>query len=58
MAAKNMVVLFDESGTPAIRDDPRTDWFLGVGIAYEQSAEEMIFFRCKDACDWQAIEMF
>lgn len=44
-----MVVLFDESGTPTIKDDPRTDWFLGVGIAYEQSAEEMIFARCKDA---------
>ena len=49
MAAQNMVVLFDESGTPTIKDDPRTDWFLGVGIAYEQSAEEMIFARCKDA---------
>ena len=49
MAAQNMVVLFDESGTPNIKDDPRTDWFLGVGIAYEQSAEEMIFARCKDA---------
>ncbi len=49
MATKNMVVLFDESGTPIIKDDPRTDWFLGVGIAYEQSAEEMIFARCKDA---------
>ncbi len=50
MATKNMVVLFDESGTPTIKDDPRTDWFLGVGIAYEQSAEKMIFSRCKDAC--------
>ena len=29
MAAKNMVVLFDESGTPTIKDDPRADWFLG-----------------------------
>ena len=50
MATKNMVVLFDESGTPTIKDDPRTDWFLGVGVAYEQPAEEMIFARCKDAC--------
>ncbi len=50
MATKNMVVLFDESGTPTIKDDTRTDWFLGVGIAYEQSAEKMIFSRCKDAC--------
>ncbi len=50
MAAKNMVMLFDESGTPTIKDNPRTDWFLGVGMAYEQSAEKMIFSRCKDAC--------
>ena len=42
MAAKNMVVLFDESGTPAISNDQRTDWFLGVGVAYEQSDEEGI----------------
>jgi hypothetical protein len=47
MAAKNMVVLFDESGTPSISDDQRTDWFLGVGVAYEQSDEEVIFFKCE-----------
>ena len=49
MATKNIIVLFDESGTPAITDDPRTDWFLGVGVAYEQLAEKVIFSRCKDA---------
>ena len=47
MAAKNMVVLFDESGTPGISNDEKTDWFLGVGVAYEQSAEEIIFSECK-----------
>lgn len=47
MAAKNMVVLFDESGTPAISNDQRTDWFIGVGVAYEQSNEEIIFSKCK-----------
>jgi len=45
--AKNMVVLFDESGTPAISNDQRTDWFLGVGVAYEQSDEEAIFSKCE-----------
>ena len=47
MAAKNMVVLFDESGTPAISNDQRTDWFIGVGVAYEQSDEEVIFSKCE-----------
>ncbi|MDI6776905.1 MAG: hypothetical protein QMD03_06650 [Syntrophales bacterium] len=47
MSAKNMVVLFDESGTPAISNDQRTDWFIGVGVSYEQSAEEDIFFKCE-----------
>lgn len=45
MAPKKMVVLFDESGTPAISNDPRTDWFLGVGVVYEQSDEEFIFSK-------------
>jgi|LGOV01.1.fsa_nt_gb hypothetical protein len=47
MAAKNIVVLFDESGTPTISDDQRSDWFLGVGVAYEQSHEEVIFSKCE-----------
>ena len=48
MAAKNMVVLFDESGTPAISFDQRTDWFIGVGVTYEQSDEDVIFSKGKD----------
>ncbi len=48
MAAKNMVVLFDESGTPAISFDQRTDWFIGVGVTYEQSDEGVIFSKGKD----------
>lgn len=46
MPVKNMVVLFDESGTPAISNDQRTDWFLGVGVAYQQSDEKSIFGKC------------
>lgn len=45
MAIKSMTVLFDESGTPAISNDQRTDWFLGVGVAYNQSDEEAIFSK-------------
>jgi hypothetical protein len=47
MAAKNMVVLFDESGIPAITFDQRTDWFIGVGVTYEQSDEDVIFSKGK-----------
>ncbi len=47
MAAKNMVVLFDESGTPAITFDQRTDWFIGVGVTYDQSDEDVIFSKGK-----------
>ena len=47
MTVKNMVVLFDESGTPAISNDQRTDWFIGVGVAYQQSNEKSIFTRCE-----------
>ena len=47
MAAKNMVALFDESGTPAISFDQRTDWFIGVGVTYEQSDEDVIFAKAK-----------
>lgn len=47
MVAKNMVLLFDESGAPNINNDQRTDWFIGVGVAYEQSNEEIIFSKCQ-----------
>jgi len=47
MAAKNLIVLFDESGTPVISFDQRTDWFIGVGVTYEQSDEDVIFYKGK-----------
>ncbi|MCJ7604222.1 MAG: hypothetical protein MUO63_22320 [Desulfobulbaceae bacterium] len=46
MPVINMVVLFDESGTPAIINDQRTDWFIGVGVTYQQSDEKSIFAKC------------
>ena len=49
MAAENMILLFDESGTPTINDDKRTDWFLGVSVVYTQSDEELIFSECEVA---------
>jgi hypothetical protein len=47
MAAKDMVMLFDESGTPAISFDQRTEWFIGVGVTYEHADEDVIFFKAK-----------
>ena len=49
MAVTNMIVLFDESGTPAISRDQITDWFLGVGVAYEKLDEEVIFSKGETA---------
>ena len=46
MAGKNVTVLFDESGTPEIGNNDRADWFLGVAVRYDQSAENEIFFKC------------
>ncbi|MCG7852420.1 MAG: hypothetical protein MIO92_07845 [Methanosarcinaceae archaeon] len=47
MPVKNMIVLFDESGTPTINNDQRTDWFIGVGVAYQKSDENGIFAKCE-----------
>ncbi len=46
MPVKKMIILFDESGTPSINNDERTDWFIGVGVAYQQSDEKSIFTKC------------
>lgn len=47
MPVKNMIALFDESGTPTINNDQRTDWFIGVGVAYQKSDENGIFAKCE-----------
>jgi hypothetical protein len=47
MPVKNMIVLFDESGTPTISNNQRTDWFIGVGVTYQESNENGIFTKCK-----------
>lgn len=47
MAGKDVTVLFDESGTPQVRNNDQTDWFLGVAVRYDQSAENAIFSECK-----------
>lgn len=48
VATKDVTVIYDESGTPEIGKNDRTDWFLGVAVRYDQSAENEIFFKCTD----------
>jgi hypothetical protein len=45
MTTKSIIVLFDESGTPSITNCERSDWFLGVGVAYDQAYEDDIFSK-------------
>ncbi len=47
MAGKDVTVLFDESGTPQVGNNDQTDWFLGVAVRYDQSAENAIFSEYK-----------
>ena len=48
MTDKHVTVLFDESGTPQIASNDRTDWFLGVSVWYSQSEESGISRKCED----------
>ncbi len=48
METIDVTVLFDESGTPQIGNNDQTDWFLGVAVRYDQSAENEIFFKCTE----------
>lgn len=48
MSEKKVIVLFDETGTPTLRGDNRTDWFLGIGVAYEQAQEAIVFAECTE----------
>ena len=38
-----VVILFDEQGTPTFREDRETNFFLGVSVMYDLSAEDFIF---------------
>ena len=49
MPINDMIILFDESGTPSISNDQRTDWFIGVGVAYHNLDEQNIFAKCDAA---------
>ncbi len=43
---KQVIVLFDEHGTPTFRPDRETDCFLGVTVTYNLTNEKEIFNSC------------
>ena len=43
----NVILLFDEQGTPTFRADRETDSFLGVGITYKAADENDVFVKCE-----------
>lgn len=42
---QNVIMLFDEQGTPTFRDDRETDNFLGVSVSYYEYDEDEIFHK-------------
>jgi len=43
-----IIVLFDEQGTPTFGHDRETDWFLGVTVTYDLTDEKQIFSSCSE----------
>ena len=43
---RQIVVLFDEQGTPTFGTKRYTDWFLGVAVVYDLEKETEIFSTC------------
>ncbi len=39
----SLIILFDEQGTPTFNIERETDFFLGIGAAYDESIEKSIF---------------
>lgn len=43
---RQIIVLFDEQGTPTFGPKRDTDWFLGVAVVYDLEKEKEIFTAC------------
>ena len=43
---KKVIILFDEQGTPTFRYQVDSPYFLGVGVTYDLSDEDMVFEKC------------
>jgi len=45
---RQIIVLFDEQGTPTFGRDRENDWFLGVAVTYDLAEEQGIFRTCDE----------
>ena len=45
---RQIIVLFDEQGTPTFQPERETDWFLGVTVTYDLTDEKQIFSSCSE----------
>lgn len=45
MSSEKVIVLFDEYGTPTLRQDRESEFFIGVGTCYKNSDELIIFHQ-------------
>lgn len=43
-----IIVLFDEQGTPTFQPERETDWFLGVTVTYDLADDERILSSCSE----------
>lgn len=48
MSSEKIIVLFDEYGTPTLRQDRESKFFIGVGACYKNSDELIIFHQIED----------
>ena len=46
--SEKMIILFDEYGTPTLREDRENKFFVGVALSYNVLNETMIFNQMKD----------
>lgn len=44
---QEIIILFDEHGTPTFRTDRESEYFIGLGVAYNIKDEDQIFEECK-----------
>jgi len=45
MCSEKIIVLFDEYGTPTLRQDRESEFFIGVGACYKNSDELIVFHQ-------------
>ena len=48
MPSEKIITLFDEYGTPTLRQDRENELFIGVAVSYKNSDEKTIFDKVED----------